>query len=119
MDFNPSDPRLQTLLDRTREIGLGLAEHLPDYDLRPLFENLQVSAARNRNLLEMNRNGDLVLHSSHPLASKFNDGQPGRAYVLVTAMIALANRAHRALTDDHQRQLHALLLQKMTQQQLA
>lgn len=105
---------MQSLLKEVQAIGEALASRLPDYDLRPRFRNLTLAASKRGHLVDLDKQGNVVLNTAHPLAAKLTDGKPGRAHVLVCAIISLINRADKDLTDQHQRELHSLLLQQMT-----
>jgi hypothetical protein len=104
---------MNSLLQQVQQLGEALAAHLPDYDLRPIFRNMTLGTAKKGHLLDLTRSGQVVLNTAHPLAAKLTDGKPGRAEVLVTAIISLINRADKELTDHHQRELHQVLLQQM------
>lgn len=104
---------MESLLHEVRQLGESLSNHLlPDFDLRPIFRTLTVaSGSKKGHLLDLDRDGKVVLNTAHPLASRLTDGKPGRPYVLVAAIVSLINRADKELTDEHQRALHQHLLQ--------
>ena len=54
-----------------------------------------------------------TLKRNQPVHEVGEDGKPGRADVLVSAIISLVNRAEEKLTDEHQHELHRHLLMSM------
>lgn len=106
---------METLLQEVRELGESLSAHLlPDFDLRPMFRTMTLGTQKKGHLLDLDKEGKVILNTAHPLATRLMDGKPGRPYVLVAAVVSLVNRAEEALTDEHQRQLHHHLLQFLT-----
>ena len=101
---------MNELLEQVRRLGLELSRHVPDYDLARVFEHTLVGAGKKGQLLDIDGQGRVVLNANHPLAAKLADGKPGRAELLVSAIVSLVNRAESELTDRHQRLIHRHLL---------
>lgn len=104
---------MEQLIKEVQQLGLALSKRLRDYQLEPVFRNLTLGTANKKRLLDLDGQGRVVINSLHPLFKKLADGKPGRAQALVSAIICMVNRAEKDLTDDHQRELHALLLEDM------
>lgn len=108
---------MDALVLQVKSLGLSLAEKVavPGFTLKPYFSNLAVVAGQKKGrLLELSDSkAAVILNSQHPMASKLADGKPGRAEIVVSAIISLVNRAEEKLTDHHQHQLHHHLVMSM------
>ncbi len=104
---------MEQLIKEVQQLGVALSKRLRDYQLEPVFQSLTLGSASKKRLLDLDAQGRVVINNTHPLAKKLADGKPGRAQALVSAIICMVNRAEKDLTDEHQRQLHCLLLEDM------
>jgi hypothetical protein len=107
---------MDALIKEVKAIGGELADlvAVPGFSLKPFFANIVVTAgAKKGRLLDLGEKKSVVINSAHPMAKKLTDGKPGRAQVLVSAIISLVNRAEEKLTDEHQHELHRHLLLSM------
>lgn len=106
---------MQELFAQVQRLGLDLARHLPDFDLAPVFQQARLAPAKKGRLLDFDEQGRVVVNLNHGLATRLSDGRPGRAELLVSAIISLVNRAETQLTDAHQRVIHQQLLARVTE----
>ncbi len=107
---------MDELIRQVKLMGGALASHVSEgeFDLRPVFRDLSVvPGTKKGKLLDVNESGQVVINSAHAMANKLADGKPGRAQVMVSAIISLVNRKEADLTDHHQRTLHRELLLSM------
>ena len=107
---------MDQLIKQVKQLGESLSGHVNrgEFDLRLVFFQLSAAAgAKKGPLLDVDEDGYVVINSAHPMAQKLADGQPGRARVLVSAIISLVNRAEKDLTDEHQRALHKKIMDDM------
>lgn len=107
---------MDELIKEVRSLGEQLSDAdavKHDFNLKPYFTNLTVVAGPKKGPLLSVEGKSIVVNSGHAMAKKLADGKPGRAQVLVAAIISLVNRAEEKLTDNHQRQLHSHLLLSM------
>ena len=107
---------MDALIKQVKQMGEELSDQVavPGFNLKHFFAGLVAKAgAKKGPLLDLNDQKVVVINSAHPMAVKLADGKPGRAQVLVSAIISLVNRAEEKLTDEHQHLLHQHLLQRM------
>lgn len=96
---------MQHLIEEVQQIGEALSQH-SEFDLRPVFRQIELGAIKKGHLLELGSQGQIVLNTQHPLAKKLGDGRPGRAHMVVSSILCIVNRSESQFTDDHQRVLH-------------
>ena len=107
---------MDELTKQVKTLGSELSDQVPvnGFNLKAFFANVVVTAgAKKGRLLDLGEKKSVVINSAHPMAKKLTDGKPGRAEVLVSAIISLVNRAEEKLTDEHQHELHRHLLMSM------
>lgn len=107
---------MDALIKEVRTLGEQLAESdsvKRDFNLKPYFVNLKAAAGPKKGPLLHLEGKSVVVNSGHAMAKRLADGKPGRAQVLVAAIISLVNRVEEKLTDIHQRELHSHLLHSM------
>lgn len=105
---------MDALLKEVKTLGESLSLHLPDFKLGPHFQRVQLVDGNKKKLLDI-ESQIVKINRKHPLAKVLSDGKPGRAEALVSAIICLINREEKDLTDEHQRDLHRVLLESMVE----